>query len=40
MARWYDPSDGSSRPAKEPYATPGKNAAGEKDWVLVLEQPS
>jgi len=39
-ARWFDPSDGSSRDAKAPYTTPGKNAAGEEDWVLVFEQPS
>ena len=25
---------------RSPYTTPGKNAAGDEDWVLVLEQPS
>jgi hypothetical protein len=25
------------RPASVPFATPGKNAAGADDWVLVLE---
>jgi hypothetical protein len=40
VARWFDPTDGSYRPAKAPYETPRKNAAGGKDWVLVLEQPS
>jgi len=40
VARWYDPTDGSYRPAKQPYVTPGDNAAGDKDWVLVLERPS
>ena len=37
--RWFDPTDGSYRDAAAPYATPGKNAAGEEDWVLVFEAP-
>jgi Protein of unknown function (DUF4038)/Putative collagen-binding domain of a collagenase len=39
-ATWFDPSNGSSRPAAAPYTTPGKNAVGEEDWVLVFERPS
>jgi hypothetical protein len=39
-ARWFDPTDGSYRDAKAPFKTPGKNAAGDEDWVLVFEQPS
>ncbi|MBV9945487.1 MAG: DUF4038 domain-containing protein [Myxococcales bacterium] len=45
-ARWYDPTSGTSSPAAgSPYATPaatvfatpGPNAGGDPDWVLVLE---
>jgi hypothetical protein len=44
-ARWYDPSSGAYIPAgSSPLATgsagfqpPGKNSAGDTDWVLVLE---
>jgi hypothetical protein len=45
-ARWYDPTAGSFTPVTgSPFAnsgshtfmTPGKNAAGDADWVLVLE---
>ncbi|HXU65710.1 MAG TPA: putative collagen-binding domain-containing protein, partial [Polyangia bacterium] len=45
-ARWYDPTAGSfTAIAGSPFAnsgshtfmTPGKNAAGDPDWVLVLE---
>jgi hypothetical protein len=39
-ARWFDPTNGSYQDAKEPYQTPGKNAVGDEDWVLVLEPPS
>ena len=39
-ARWFDPTDGSLRDAKAPFTTPGKNAAGAEDWVLVIEQPA
>ncbi len=45
-ARWFDPTDDafqaiagspfSNRGAHE-FATPGKNGAGDPDWVLVLE---
>jgi hypothetical protein len=44
--RWFDPAsgelkviDGSPFPnsGTREFATPGKNAAGENDWVLVLE---
>ncbi len=47
-ARWFDPTNGASKPASEMGAPaarqgprdltpPGKNAAGEADWVLVVE---
>jgi uncharacterized protein DUF4038/collagenase-like protein with putative collagen-binding domain len=36
-ARWFDPTDGSYRPASAPFTTPGKNAAGDSDWVLIFE---
>ncbi|MGD0500442.1 MAG: DUF4038 domain-containing protein [Bryobacteraceae bacterium] len=45
-ARWYDPTDeafqaiaGSpfSNQGTHDFATPGKNGAGDPDWVLVLE---
>jgi hypothetical protein len=45
QARWYDPANGTySRVANSPFtnagkvrlATPGNNADGEPDWVLVL----
>jgi hypothetical protein len=45
-ANWFDPSTGNRKPAvdgKLPnqgdrvFASPGKNSAGEPDWVLVLE---
>jgi hypothetical protein len=45
-ARWFDPTAGVLQPvAGSPFANhdrheftpPGKNAAGESDWVLVLE---
>ena len=35
-AQWFDPTDGSMRPAAAPFATPDKNAAGDHDWVLVF----
>jgi Protein of unknown function (DUF4038)/Putative collagen-binding domain of a collagenase len=38
-ARWFDPTDGSFRDARAPFTTPGKNAAGAGDWVLVIEPP-
>jgi hypothetical protein len=45
-ARWYDPANGSfsdaalARGATDRVALtpPGKNAGGDEDWVLVLEQ--
>jgi hypothetical protein len=37
--RWFDPTDGTSRDAHAPFTTPGKNAAGAEDWVLVIEPP-
>lgn len=46
-ARWFDPVSGTARPATESplaaegsgeIAAPGPNAAGDGDWVLVLEQ--
>jgi hypothetical protein len=36
-ARWFDPTDGTYRDAKAPYTTPGKNSAGDEDWVLVFD---
>jgi hypothetical protein len=36
-ARWFDPSDGSYQPASAPFTTPGRNAEGDGDWVLVVE---
>ena len=38
-ARWFDPTNGSYRDAQAPFTTPGKNSAGEEDWVLVFERP-
>jgi hypothetical protein len=39
VATWFDPADGSVRPATAPFTTPGKNAEGTHDWVLVFESP-
>jgi hypothetical protein len=47
VARWWDPSSGTSAPAGEAlpntgprsFTVPGKNAAGATDWVLVLTAP-
>jgi hypothetical protein len=36
-ARWFDPVSGAFQPASSPFTTPGKNAGGDKDWVLVFE---
>jgi hypothetical protein len=45
QARWYDPANGKyrlvkhspfSRSARVELTTPGKNADGDRDWVLVL----
>ncbi len=45
-ARWYDPTNGTYRTVSasplvssgsRQFATPGKNAAGDGDWVLLLE---
>jgi hypothetical protein len=45
-ARWYDPADGTYRTiagsplansGSRQFTTPGNNAAGNGDWVLVLE---
>jgi hypothetical protein len=47
-ARWYDPSAGTfTQIAGSPvlntgladFVTPGPNANGDEDWVLVLETP-
>ncbi|MGH9960248.1 MAG: putative collagen-binding domain-containing protein [Pyrinomonadaceae bacterium] len=47
-ARWYDPASGEYRAADNSplanagtreFTPPGKNAAGDGDWVLVLETP-
>jgi Protein of unknown function (DUF4038)/Putative collagen-binding domain of a collagenase len=39
VARWFDPTDGSFRDAPS-GETPGKNAAGDEDWILVVEAPT
>jgi hypothetical protein len=39
VARWFDPTDGSFQDASS-FETPGKNAAGDEDWVLVVEAPT
>jgi len=45
-ARWFDPSNGTYQEASErpisnggshQFATPGKNHAGDGDWVLLLQ---
>jgi hypothetical protein len=45
-ARWYDPTAGTfasvagspfANSGSQPFTTPGTNAAGDTDWVLVLE---
>jgi len=45
-ARWFDPTDDAfqaiagspfSNQGAHEFATPGKNGAGDPDWVLVLE---
>ena len=44
-ARWFDPTDGSWRAiadalpngAAHAFRLPGRNAAKERDWVLVLD---
>ena len=47
-ARWYDPANGTYRPVRgTPFRnvgtvrlkSPGKNADGDSDWVLVLTAP-
>jgi hypothetical protein len=46
-ARWYDPARGTYRPVPGTFAntgkvrlkSPGKNADGDADWVLVLTAP-
>lgn len=45
-ARWFDPTTGDTRPAsaaplnprgEDTYTPPGQNAAGDADWVLVMD---
>jgi len=45
-ARWFDPTSGEFKPIENPptsgqskrdFTPPAKNAAGDHDWVLVLE---
>lgn len=47
-ARWFDPSDGSYKDAESSvvpnrgsheFTPPGKNHAGDGDWVLLLQSP-
>ncbi|MEO8657492.1 MAG: DUF4038 domain-containing protein [Bryobacteraceae bacterium] len=46
VARWFDPTNGAYSPAgnsafpntgTKDFPTPGSNASGDSDWVLVLE---
>lgn len=45
---WFDPTNGTRKPAtgvnlaygKVDYQSPGRNSAGEPDWVLVLNRKS
>lgn len=46
-AQWFDPTNGEVRPAvaeapldrlESRYTTPGRNAAGESDWVLIFRK--
>jgi hypothetical protein len=46
QARWFDPTDGASRPIVDfssddsltaSISSPAKNSAGDPDWVLILE---
>jgi hypothetical protein len=39
-ARWFDPTNGSYRPAAAPFKTPGRNSAGGHDWVLIFQAPA
>jgi hypothetical protein len=36
-ARWFDPTNGAVRSASAPFTTPGLNAGGDADWVLLFE---
>jgi hypothetical protein len=47
-AQWYDPSNGKytaiggspfSNSGIQNFTTPGNNADGDPDWVLVLQSP-
>jgi hypothetical protein len=46
-ARWWDPSNGAStligvglpNTGTRSFTSPGRNAGGQNDWVLVLESP-
>jgi hypothetical protein len=45
-ARWFDPTNGAfvnagsfSTPSSQNFTTPGNNANGATDWMLVLETP-
>ncbi len=38
-ARWFDPANGATRSASAPFTTPGTNAGGAGDWVLLFEAP-
>ena len=48
QARWFDPTSGELKAVtgapfanhgQREFATPGRNAAGDVDWVLLLETP-
>jgi len=47
-ASWFDPTTGDTRAASaaplsprgaHTFSPPGRNAAGDADWVLMLETP-
>ena len=40
QAEWFDPTNGERRRASEPFTTPGKNSAGDEDWVLIAKTPT
>ena len=37
VAEWFDPTNGERRPASQPFTTPGKNSAGDQDWVFIAK---
>ena len=48
-AQWYDPTTGTftaiagspfADTGSQQFSTPGNNAAGDSDWVLLLQSPA